>query len=188
LWCKRPKTEAEKETVIIESILTQRANWKNVELAMKNLGTAKITRLKDIDTAGAEALAPLIRPSGFYAQKSKYLFALSRFILEKYGTVEKMQKEPLKELRAELLMQRGVGPETADSILLYALEKPVFVIDEYTRRIAKAAGISEDKNYARLQEIFEAGIKRDYARYQDFHALIVIDGKEKTNAGSIQPD
>ena len=151
LWCKRPKTAEEKEAVIIEAILTQRTNWKNVEMAMYNLRAAKITRLKGIAKAGADAIAPLIRPSGFYAQKSKYLLELSRFILEKYGTAGKMQDAPLEELREALLLQKGVGPETADSILLYALEKPVFVIDEYTRRIAKAKGISEDRNYARLQ-------------------------------------
>lgn len=179
LWCKRPKTNEEKETVIIEAILTQRTNWKNAELAMKNLHDSGIGGLDDIYKAGAAKIAPLIKPSGFYMQKSGYLFSLARFVIENYGTVKEMQKTLPGKLREELLGQKGVGPETADSILLYALGKPVFVIDEYTRRIAKEKGISDDRNYARLQKIFEAGVRKDYAIYQDFHALVVIEGKAK---------
>ncbi len=186
LWCKRPKTLEEKETIIIEAILTQRTNWKNAELAMKNLRDNGISSLSGIYRADAAKVSPLIRPSGFYSQKSGYLFSLAEFVIENYGTAEEMQKVPLEKLRAELLDLKGVGPETADSILLYALGKPVFVIDEYTRRIAKAKGISDDRNYARLQKIFEAGVRKEYALYQDFHALVVIEGKEKGNTKLIQ--
>lgn len=180
LWCKRPKTEIEKEEIFIEAILTQRTNWKNVEFAMKNLRDAKIIRLKDICgqcEKDAARFASLIKPAGFYSQKADYLLNLAEFVIENYKNAVCMQKEPLGKLREELLNLRGIGPETADSILLYALEKPVFVIDEYTKRIARAKSITEDFSYHALQELFESAIEKDCALYQDFHALIVIEGK-----------
>lgn len=200
LWCRRsdsaaerftrdgttmrPKTEAEKEEIFIEAILTQRTNWKNVELAMNNLRAAKITRLKDISKMCEKDIArfaTFIKPAGFYSQKAGYLSILAKFVLETYKTVLRMQKEPLGKLRGELLNLRGIGPETADSILLYALEKPVFVIDEYTKRLARAKNIGGNFTYHALQELFESSIDADVALYQDFHALIVINGKEKNN-------
>jgi len=187
LWCKRPKTEAEKEEIFIEAILTQRTNWKNVELAMNNLRAEKITRLKDICEMCEKDIArfgALIKSAGFYSQKAGYLQNLSKFVLENYKTVERMQKEPLPKLREELLALRGIGPETADSILLYALEKPVFVIDEYTKRIARAKNLGDDLKYHALQELFQSAIDADVALYQDFHALIVINGKEKSKPKS----
>ncbi len=184
LWCKRPKTAAEKERIFIESILTQRANWKNVELVMGNLHSAGITRLKQICKiceSDKAKLSALIRPSGFYAQKSEYLSGLAKFVCENYGGIKTMQKEPAEKLRAELLDIKGIGPETADSILLYALEKPVFVIDEYTRRLARAKNLAQEFSYDSLQKIFQESVERNYKLYQDFHALIVIDGKAKNN-------
>jgi len=120
-------------------------------------------------------LVSCIRPSGFYKQKGEYLCGLTKFISEKYGSVREMKKQPLPKLRRELLGVKGVGPETADSILLYALDKPVFVIDEYTRRLLRARGAK----YEDLRNLFEKNLKKDYRLYQDFHALIVIDGKNK---------
>jgi endonuclease-3 related protein len=196
LWCKRPKIGREREEVIIGAILTQRTNWKNVELALNNLKKAKINSLKSILRLGEKRLAPLIRPSGFYQTKANYLFHLVEFILKNYGNLEKMRKADLKELKEQLLELKGIGPETADSILLYALDKTVFVIDEYTRRIVKKRGLadtlatklsrseSEGKEedevlfaYAFLQKLFEKNLRKDFRLYQDFHALIVINGK-----------
>lgn len=193
LWCKRPhpkgarlaqrnwaaKTKAEKEEVIIGAILTQRANWRNVELAINNLKRAKANSLRGICRLGKRSLAPLIKPSGFYKAKAKYLFNLAEFILKNYGNLAEMEKAGLKELREELLKLKGIGPETADSILLYALEKPIFVIDEYTRCLAKKCGLAKNLSYNSLQELFERNLRRDYRLYQDFHALIVIDGKNR---------
>jgi len=85
----------------------------------------------------------------------------------------------MEELRKELLEQRGIGPETADSILLYALDKPVFVIDEYTRRLVKRRGLAKNFSYGYLQELFEGNLKRDYRLYQDFHALVVTSEKKR---------
>ena len=135
--------------------------------------------LKDIYRLGEKKLAPLIKPSGFYQTKANYLFHSAKFILGKYKSLAKMGKSDLKELREQLLELKGIGPETADSILLYALDKPVFVIDEYTRRLIKRRGLAKDLSYAFLQKLFEKNLRKDFRLYQDFHALIVIDGKNK---------
>jgi len=178
LWCKRPKTKKEREEVIIGAILTQRTNWKNVEMALSNLKKAKAHSLKDIYRLGEKKLAHLIKPSGFYQTKASYLFHSAKFILGKYKSLAKMGRLDLKELREQLLELKGIGPETADSILLYALDKPVFVIDEYTRRLVKRRGLAKDLSYAFLQKLFEKNLRKDFRLYQDLHALIVIDGKK----------
>ena len=187
IWCKRPKTAAEKEQIIIEAILTQRTNWKNVRLAMANLKEFRLDSLKAIALhRNRNRFVLCMRPSGFYKQKSEYLISLGKFIIRRYGSVSMMAKEPAEKLRSELLNLKGIGPETADSILLYALEKPVFVIDEYTRRLLSAKGImrhganrkSPSASYEELRELFEKNLRRDFRLYQDFHALIVIDGKK----------
>ena len=182
LWCRRPKTNKEKEEVIIGAILTQRANWRNAELALANLKKAGIDSLKGIYKLGLKnenQLALLIRPSGFYRQKADCLWGLAKFILENYGGLKKLGEIDLLKSRENLLKQKGIGPETADSILLYALEKPVFVIDEYTRRFVKKYLLTNNRDYRFIQELFEKNIKKDFRLYQDFHALIVIDGKNK---------
>lgn len=179
LWCKRPKTARERGEVLIGAILTQRTNWKNVELAIDNLKRAKLCSLKDVYRLGPSKLENLIKPSGFYKTKADYLFRLVEFILKNYGDfdLEKMRKVNLKELREQLLKLRGIGSETADSILLYALDKPIFVIDEYTRRLTKEDNLAENFSYDFLQKLFEENLKKDFRLYQDFHALIVINGK-----------
>lgn len=184
LWCKRPKTLREKEEVIIGAILTQNTNWNNVERAIENLKNARTLSLEKIHILGQknpEKLERLIRPSGFYKAKTRYLTEVAGFFV-KNGGVKRLAlpQMPLTELRKSLLDLHGVGPETADSILLYALEKPVFVIDEYTRRLVKKlnwyAG-QRDRKYEELRAFFEKNLRRDYKLYQDFHALVVIDGK-----------
>ena len=165
------------------AILTQRTNWKNVELALNNLKKAGISSFKDIYGLGEEKLASLIKPSGFYKTKTRYLLNLIGFIFKHYKSLEKMRKAGLKDLRERLLELKGVGSETADSILLYALDKPIFVIDEYTRRLVKQLGISNNLSYIFLQNLFEKSIKKDFRLYQDFHALIVIHS-QAINSGT----
>lgn len=184
LWCKRPKTEREREEIVIGAILTQRTNWNNVELALSNLKKAKIHSFKDIYKLDIKKLATLIKPSGFYRAKANYLFHSVEFILKNYGDLEKMRKVNLEELKEQLLKLKGIGPETADSILLYALDKPIFVIDEYTRRLIQKRGLAKNLSYAFLQKLFEKNLRKDFRLYQDFHALIVIDGKNRTVSGS----
>ena len=120
----------------------------------------------------------MIRAAGFYSGKSKYLLEIAKFF-EEIGGVKKAMKMEMAELRKMLLAQKGVGPETSDSILNYALDMPSFVVDEYTRRIVKKEKISRSRDYDFLKKLFEKNIKKDFAGYQDFHALIVIAGKER---------
>jgi endonuclease-3 related protein len=179
LWCKRPKTKKERERVIIEAILTQRTNWKNVELVMENLKKKNLVSLKKILNLGPKRLENEIKSSGFYKTKAKYLISLARFILENYGNINKLMKAKKEELREKMLKLKGIGKETADSILLYGLDKPIFVIDEYTRRLIKKEKLTKNFSYNFLQKLFQENLKKDFRLYQDFHALIVIDGKNK---------
>jgi endonuclease-3 related protein len=179
LWCKRPKSDKEREEVILGAILTQRTNWNNVELAIANLKAAKADSLKIISKAQKRRFAPLIKSSGFYKTKADYLLNLAKYIVKNYGNVAKMKKQNAEKLREELLRLKGVGPETTDSILLYALDKPVFVIDEYTRRLVKKRKLTQNLSYDFLQKLFEKNTKKYFRLYQDFHALIVIDSKNK---------
>jgi len=179
IWCKRPKNKREREEVVIEAILTQRTNWRNVELAFNNLKKEKIISFKSISQISPKKLESLIKPSGFYKAKAHYLLLLANFIIKHYGSLEKMKNEKQQELRKKLLALKGIGLETADSILLYALDKPIFLIDEYTRKLVKKYRLSKNLNYQFLQELFEKHLPKDFRLYQDFHALIVIDGKNK---------
>lgn len=179
-WCKKEKTKKDKEEIIFGAILTQRASWKNVELALKNLREAKILSIEKIYQVGEknrESLEKLIRPSGFYRQKAKRLFILSKFVVENFKTLENFFKQDLKTCREQLLELPGIGTETADSILLYAGQKPIFVIDEYTRRFVKEHNLSNKLSYDYLQNLFQKSLPQDIKIYQDFHAMIVIEGK-----------
>lgn len=150
-------------------------------LAIENLKNAKTLSLSGIYKLGKtdkQRLKELIKPSGFYNQKTRYLLTIVNFIIEKYKTLDKMEKIPPEVLRGELLSLKGIGEETADSILLYALEKCVFVIDEYTRRFCKKNKISDERRYSNLQKLFENNLPKNYKLYQDYHALIVIEGKK----------
>lgn len=196
LWCKRPKTNQEREQVIIEAILTQRTNWRNVERAVAALKKAHLLSLGVFLNAyrkNPARTALLIKSSGFYQQKAARLAGLAGFIKKRYGTIATMKKVPPRRLRSDLLSLNGIGPETADSILLYAFDKPIFVIDEYTRRfLAKMLAKKESRFYPRsavkttfspvspyekIQHFFQNNLKKEFRLYQDFHALIVIDGK-----------
>lgn len=183
LWCKKKKTMAEKEEVIIGAILTQRTNWRNVELAIASLKRHKARRLKtvfELAKNNPKKLAMLIRSCGFYKIKVGYLKAVAGFFI-KNGGVSKISKRPINDLRDELLQLHGVGPETADSILLYALNKPIFVIDEYTRRLARQKSLSvESLSYRHLQQFFTVRLPKKFRLYQDFHALIVVNGKQNS--------
>lgn len=179
LWCKRRKSEKEREWVMIEAILAQRTNWRNVEMAMNNLKKTKLNSLFKIYQQGPKKISDLIKPTGFYQQKANYLFLLAKFIIEEYGSLKLMKRERKEVLREKLLKLKGIGPETADSILLYALDKPVFVVDEYTKRFIKERKIADNFSYNFLQNLFEKNLKTDFKLYQDFHALFVIDGKRK---------
>lgn len=150
--------------VEVGAVLTQNTSWKNVEAALKNLKENGIVSRNDVLRISEKKLANLIRPSGYYNQKSKKLKALARFS----GDVT----------RENLLGIWGIGRETADSILLYAYGKPYFVVDAYTVRIFSRLGLIEKKwGYERIREFFEKNIPRDPDIYKEYHALIVELGK-----------
>jgi endonuclease-3 related protein len=164
----------------VGAVLTQNTAWKNVELAIENLREAGLLEPRKLLDAGAEELAELIRPSGYYRLKAQRLRNLVRLIVERYdGSLEAMFARPLDELREELLGVNGIGPETADSILLYAGNRPTFVVDAYTARVLKRHGwIEAEADYYAIKEHFEQNLEADAALFNEYHALIVRLGKD----------
>ena len=146
--------------VIVGAYLTQNTSWTNVELAMKQLRAARILTVAGIRDTPLRQLEKLIRSSGYFRQKARRLKTFVKFLDRNYGgSLTRMFRRPASELRPELLALDGVGPETADSILLYAGQHPVFVVDAYTKRIAARHGIlPEDAGYEEFRSLFEAGL------------------------------
>lgn len=181
LWCKRPKTSEEREEVMVGAVLTQNTNWNNAEQAIKNLKRKGSCSLKIFfkKKNKKDEIAELIKPSRFYNQKSEYLYNLSFFVIKNYGGIVGLKKEKLSVLRKKLISVRGLGKETTDSILLYALGKPIFVIDEYTKRFVGRHKITDKSSYQALQDFFESQLPRDHVLFQDFHALIVIEEQKR---------
>jgi len=157
--------------VVIGAVLTQQTKWENVERAIQNLKERGLLEAQTLSKADTEELELLIRCTGFYRQKAMRLKNISIFFHENPDLLEK----PAAQLREILLSLNGVGEETADSIVLYAADKPKFVIDAYTKRICKCLGIEGD--YRLLQSIFETSLPLDVPLYKEFHALIVEYGK-----------
>lgn len=177
-WCAEEKDKKLREIVALGAILTQRTSWRNAHLALLNLKRENLLCLEKI--AGLESLEKLrelVRPAGFYKVKPERLHRLACFMVEEYGGLENLRDKRIEKTRKELLSLKGVGPETADVILLYCLDKPSFVIDEYTRRMVKREDLSENLNYGFLQELFEKNLPQEVTVYQNFHALIIIDRK-----------
>ncbi|MHB1829809.1 MAG: hypothetical protein ACYCO0_00250 [Candidatus Micrarchaeaceae archaeon] len=159
-------------------MLTQQASWKNVEKAISNLRGAGLLSMVKISDARPSDIQKQIRPSGFYRQKARRLKAFSNHVFSNYRSLGEMLKMRLPELRAELLSINGIGNETADSILLYAACRKVFVVDAYTKRIMnRIYGIEEDMGYFQLQEYISSRIDSNLELYQDFHAQFVELGK-----------
>jgi endonuclease-3 related protein len=165
--------------VIVGAILTQNTSWTNVERAIANLRSAQMLTPYTIAAARLAKLALLVRPSGYFRQKAKKLKAFVRFLHREYGgSLNRMFDTPTEILREKLLSVHGIGPETADSILLYAGNHPVFVVDAYTHRIFSRHGITDGKpQYESVRALFEATLPRDSQLFNEFHALIVNTGK-----------
>ncbi len=163
--------------VAVGALLTQNTNWSNVERAIDQLKQADMLDPEAIASADRERLQELIRSSGYFRQKSERLQTLCRFWIESGGEAG-LKALKLHEARKRLLALKGIGPETADSILLYALEKPIFVIDAYTRRIFSRLGVcAADIGYHALQDLFHAELPGDAGLFNEFHALIVEHAK-----------
>ncbi len=166
--------------IAVGAILTQNTNWGNVEKAINNLKKQKSLNAKTMHNMADKKLALLIKPAGYYNIKTKRLKNFLDFFTNHYkGSIEKMKTEDKEALREKLLNINGIGPETADSILLYALEKPIFVIDAYTKRVLKRHNVvSEKADYYELQEIFHKNLPQDTTLFNEFHALFVKLGKD----------
>ena len=166
--------------VIVGAILTQNTNWQNVAKAINNLKQAKVLSPKKLYSLPRPRLAQLIRPSGYFNIKAKRLKEFLDFLFKNYnGSLKKMFSRPVEDLRKEILSVKGIGPETADSILLYAGGFQVFVVDAYTKRIfSRQKLLSEDAEYHQVQELFTRSLKKDVQLYNEYHALIVRLGKD----------
>lgn len=162
-----PKNEKQKFEVCIGALLTQNTSWIQTEKALLNLKKEKALNAESIKKINLKKLKKAIKPAGYFNQKAKKLKIFSDFFINLNG------KTPSRE---ELLDVWGIGPETADSILLYAYKFPSFVIDAYTKRIMFSLGYKEN-SYDELKELFEKNLEKDYKLYQEFHALIVEDIK-----------
>lgn len=166
--------------VMVGAVLTQNTNWKNVEKAIGNLKNKKLLSLGALHSMAVEVLAQEIRPAGYFNIKARRLKNLIDFIVDQYhGDLSQFLEGETRSLREGLLSVKGIGPETADSILLYAARRPIFVIDAYTYRILSRHGMVEEQGitYYELQDLFMDHLPEDTAFFNEFHALIVQTGK-----------
>lgn len=166
--------------VAVGAILTQNTNWGNVEKAIANIKSARALNAKKLAAMETVEIAELIRPAGYFNVKAKRLRNFLSLLGNHYrGSMAMMNRRETGRLRKELLSVNGIGPETADSILLYALNRPVFVIDAYTGRVLKRHSIAgKDASYDDLQNLFHASLPRDVRLFNEYHALFVRVGKE----------
>ncbi len=164
--------------VIVGAILTQNTAWRNVKLAIANLRASRLLSVSGLRRVPVGRLAALVRPSGYFRQKAKRLKAFVAFLDRDHaGRVAAMRREDPSRLRDALLRVHGVGPETADSILLYALKRPVFVVDAYTRRVLERHRIVRPGlGYEEIRAFLETRVPREVPLWNDFHAQFVAVG------------
>ena len=171
-----PLDDNDRFEIIVGAILTQNTNWKNVEKAIANLNAADILNARKIQKADVKRIAELIRPAGYYNQKAERLKIASDFFSSHF-------KNRTVPSRAELLQIKGIGPETADSILLYAFGVPTFVVDTYTKRIFSGLGVLKaGSDYERIRKLFMEAFKTSETKekvkiFKEYHALIVEHAK-----------
>ncbi|HWL94013.1 MAG TPA: endonuclease III domain-containing protein [Phycisphaerae bacterium] len=165
--------------IVIGAILTQNTNWKNVEKAIARLRAAGLIDWQALRQVAVPKLAEIIRPAGYHNLKARRLNNFVDWLFERFeGRLERLREIPIDDLRAQLLQVNGIGPETADAILLYAVGLPTFVVDAYTGRVARRHGLIEHgHDYAALKSVFEENLPRDLKLYNEFHALLVEVGK-----------
>ena len=166
--------------IIIGAILTQNTSWNNVEKAITNLKEKGCLSPAKLHAMDPKEIAPLIRPAGYFNLKTQRLKSFLKWLFEQHdGSLEALQAISTSSLRKNLLSIKGIGPETADSICLYAFDKPVFVIDAYTARIFGRHGMLEPGcGYHDIQELFHSGLGKDTNLFNEYHAMIVQLGKE----------
>jgi endonuclease-3 related protein len=166
--------------IIVGAVLTQNTAWANVEKALSNLKEKKILEINKINKLDLQNLSNLIKPSGFFNQKAKRLKILSNYLFEKYdGDFDVFFKRDSGDIREELLSINGIGPETADSVLLYAGNLPIFVVDAYTKRLCQRLPMTTNLSYKDIQLFFKKNLSEHYQGkklvqvYNELHALIV---------------
>lgn len=166
--------------VAVGAILTQNTNWSNVEKAIANLCSADCLDCQKLCDLNRQELEALIRPSGFFRQKAERLQLFCQYLhVNHQGSLEKLLSQPLETARPELLQLKGVGPETADSILLYAGGQPSFVVDAYTGRLFGRIGmLNGTEKYEQIRALFMDRLPSQSDLYNEYHALIVIHCKE----------
>jgi endonuclease-3 related protein len=166
--------------VMVGAVLTQNTNWQNVSKAIDSLKNEELLSLPVLSELPVEILAEKIRSAGYYNLKAKRLKNLLSFINHEYdGSLNKLFAEEKTTLRNGLLTVKGIGPETADSIVLYAANKPIFVIDAYTHRILSRHNmITEEEDYHSIQDLFHDALPADAALFNEYHALLVQLGKD----------
>lgn len=166
--------------IAVGAVLTQNTAWSNVERAIANLKREKLMSARAILDCEIGRLERALKPSGYFRVKAKRLRAFCGLLAERYGgSMKRMAGRPLGALREELLEVNGIGPETADDILLYACGKTVFVVDAYTRRILSRHGMAPtDIAYEELRALFERNLEPDLHMFKEFHGLIVWTGKD----------
>ena len=166
--------------IMVGAVLTQNTNWHNVEKALDNLKAIDILHPLGLHQTPEEQLAQLIRPAGYFKVKAKRLRHLLDWLFDAGGgQLEHHDQRSTPALREDLLAVHGIGPETADSILLYAFNRPVFVVDTYTARLAVRHGLIEPPfDYHELQDLFQSNLPPDVSLFNEYHALIVRLGKD----------
>jgi len=172
--------------IAIGAILTQSVSWRNVETAISTLKSKGLLEPELLNLKSAEEIAPLIRSTGYYNQKAKKVKNFLNWLHGYNFSFDCLKKIESSGLRDELLSINGIGPETADSILLYALSKQFFVIDAYTRRLFARIGIiSGTERYSEIQDLFHKNFNGTIQDYNEYHALIVIHAKDVCKKRSI---
>lgn len=165
--------------IAVGAILTQNTSWRNVERAINALKSCNLLSIKGLLDVDEKTLADVIKPAGYFNVKAQRLKAFIRWLHES-GGFDELRKLDTSELRKKLLSVKGIGRETADSMLLYVFERPVFVIDAYTRRIFERHGLKDASkmDYDRLRAVIEGCLPRNPQLFNEYHALIVRTGKE----------
>jgi len=166
--------------IIVGAILTQNTAWSNVEKALSNLKSKNVLDIKKVANENIKSLQIMVKPSGFFIKKAKRIKNIASYLHNNYNDdLDWFFNRDLKDIRKELLSINGIGPETADSILLYAGNKPIFVVDAYTIRICKRIPLISNMEYSKIQQYFEEELTKEYSNkninqiYNDLHALIV---------------
>lgn len=166
--------------VIVGTILTQNTNWKNVEKTISRLKKEGLLVPDKLSATDPDVLSEYLRPVGYFRVKTERLLNVLLFFRKRYGfDIDRAAGTDTSRLRGELLDIHGIGPETADSILLYALDRPVFVVDAYTRRVlTRHRLIDEEADYGEIQRLFTTCLPEDVSLFNEYHALLVRVGKE----------